>query len=389
VIRLILTEQAPGAAEGIRAVLSSRTDVQVVGYPRDGLEAAQMASRLQPDVALIHDRLPEMPGTLACELIALSSPRVASVLMCDRNDMATLKRAMRSGARAIISPLTTGEELAATLTDVAEVAGRTAEREYGLVTDPDAMPQTVAFASARDGVGKSTLVVNLAALLGQQMPDRVVLVDLCGQFGSAALLLNIKPGHTILDLASFGPDMDTELVDTFMERHSSGLRILAGGLRPDAAWTDAISVSFVASLLGLLRRRYSLILCDIPALIWPGSLYTISRSQMTLVMANLSDITGVREATAMLEMLSPHYAPEDRLRLVINRVAAHESYSEETVKAATGRPIAYSLPNDAAAIHAAANEGAPVVLAKPQSSYSRAVQAMAGKLMQQLRGAAG
>ena len=56
-IRVLLTEVAPGAAEGIRAVLASHDEIEVVGYPHDGLEAAQMAVATQPDIMIVHEYL--------------------------------------------------------------------------------------------------------------------------------------------------------------------------------------------------------------------------------------------------------------------------------------------------------------------------------------------
>jgi pilus assembly protein CpaE len=361
-------------------LLATREEIQILGYPRDGLEAAQMSVALKPNVVLIHDRLPEMSGGMACELIAQAAPGVATVLICDRTDPATLQRGMRSGARAVVSPLTSADELAALLRDLAEVSSLGDQREFRLVTDPTAMPVTIAMISARDGVGKSTLAANLAVTLAGRFPGEVALVDLCGQFGTVGILLNLRPTHNVVDLAGFVGEMDAELVDTFLERHASGLRVLAGGQRPDPAWTDAVSVGFVARLLGLLRRRYSYIICDVPALVWPGGLYAISRAQCSLVVTSLSDVTCIRETAALVEMLAPAHVAPEFLHTVVSRVSSHDWFSEDDVRSATRRPVWHSQPNDSPGTFAAANEGVPLVLSKPNTPYAKAVGILADKV---------
>jgi pilus assembly protein CpaE len=384
-IRLLLTETAPGAAEGIRAMLATQEQIEVVGYPRDGLEAAQMAVRLRPDVLLVHERLPEMGGLLACELVSQAAPDVACALLCDLDDAATLRRAMRGGARAVVSTMTAAEALANTVRDLAQARNARSLPEYALATDPAAMPQTIALLSARDGAGKSTLAANLAALLVQEAPGQVALVDLCGQFGAAALLLNMQPTNTIMGLASFQADLDLDLVETFMESHPLGLKVLAGGARPDPAWTDALSVNFVAALIGLLRRRFRFVVLDIPPLVWPGSLYAISRSQAALLLTGLTDVTGLRETAAFSDAICPDYIPRERLRLVVNRPQQQEWFGETDVRTATGHEVWHSLPHDAANVFQSANEGTPIVAARPAAPFSKSCQGLARKLVEELR----
>jgi pilus assembly protein CpaE len=386
-IRLLLTETAPGAAESIRAMLAAQEEIEAVGYPRDGLEAAQMAVRLRPDVLLVHDRLPEMTGIQTCELVAQAAPDVACALLCEQDDPATLRRAMRGGARAVVTTYSSPEALASVLRDLAKVRGTRALPEFTLTTDPAAMPQTIALISARDGAGKSTLAANLAALLVQEAPDQVALVDLCGQFGAAALLLNLKPTNDIMGLANFQTDLDLDLVETFMEHHSLGIRVLAGGTHPDPAWTDGLSINFVAALLGLLRRRFRFVILDIPPLIWPGSLYAISRAQAALLITGLCDVTGLRETAAFSDAICPSYMPRERLRLIVNRSQQQEWFSEADVRAATGQEIWHSLPHDASNVFQSANEGTPIVAARPGAPFAKGCQMLARKLVSELRSA--
>lgn len=380
-IRVLLTEVTPGAAEALRAMLAAVEEIEVIGYPRDGLEAAQMAVALKPNVLLAHERLPGMSGAEACELVALAAPEVACVLLCDARDEATVRRAMRAGARALLAPDDSPQAAAETLRGLAELADRTGTREYGMVADPALMPRTIVLLAARDGVGKSTVCTNLGAVLAQRFPDEVALVDLSGQFSSSALLLNLKPNGTIMDLAGFASEVDLDLVDAFLVRHHSGLRVIAGGAKPDPTWTDALSVDFIATLLGLLRRRFRFVLCDMPTVLWPGSLYVITRAQCCLAVTSLFDVTGLQEITLLLDSLAPAHVPAERVKLVVSRAVNHDSFGEEDIRTATRRDVWHRIPNDTANVLAAAAEGEPLALAKPTLAFSRSIVALAEMLV--------
>lgn len=383
--RVLLTEIAPGLAEGLRAALASIDDVEITGYARDGLEAIQMAVSTLPEILLIPERLPGLPGVSACELVSLAAPAVACALLCDRSDEPTLRKAMRAGARAVITPDTTSEELGAIISDLKKLGARRQEPEYKMALDADAMPQTIALLSPRDGAGKSTLAANLGAALLPYAPDRVVLVDLSGQFGSLALLLNAKPTGNIIDLAGYVHEMDMELVETFMVSHSSGLKLLAGAQRPDPAWMDVLSVDFVAVLLGILRRKYRYILCDLPATVWPGSLYAATRAQAALCVGSLWSITELNALAEMIDALVPDYVPDDRFRLVLNRAANQDAFDETALRKATRKKVWHSIPNDTQTVHATANDGVPAVIAKPSSPFSKSVIQLADKLVEECR----
>jgi len=387
-VSVLVTEVTPGAAECVRAMLSAMQDVEVLGYPRDGLEAVQMAVQLRPDVLLVPEKLAGMPGSEVCEFTAVAAPEVATVMMCEKDDAVALRRAMCHGARGVITPTTSSEEIGMLLTGVKEFAKHTSSDRLDRITDPSSMPQTISLVSSRDGVGKSTLATNLATGLAQRFPGQVVLVDLCGQFGSAELLLNVKPHGNIVDLAGFVHEMDQELVDTFLATHPSSLRVLVGGRKPDPAWIDALSVGFVSSLLALLRGKFRFVFCDLPAIVWPGSLYAVSRSQLCLVVASLWNVTEVHEVAALVETLIPDYMPPERLRLVVNRASNRDWFSEEDVQNATGHGVWHTVPNDTTNVFAAANEGAPVVITKPTAPFAKGVLALGDKIVKECQAAA-
>ena len=383
-IRIVVTEASPGSAEGLRARLPGE-QFEIVGYARDGLEAAQMALRLQPDVLIVHEILPELTGYQVAALVASATTDVGVVVLVEQESDAALRRAMAAGARGLIALDAPAERYVELLAQVAAAREVRKQPEFPLVTDPKRMPVSIAVTSAKGGTGKTIVAVNLAVLLARRFPGEVVLVDFWGQCGDAALALDLSPGDTIADLASFD-ELDPDLLQTHLAVHQdSSLRLLAApNATGDEVEMDRLDVPFMASLIGLLRRAYRFVLFDMAPFVWPTSQYVFSRCQQVLVIASLQDLATIRNTRALLELVDGNVGDRERVKLVANRASRRGDYSLSDLAETTGREVYHQIPDDFEAASGALNTGVPVVIETPGSALGRAFAGLADKLIAEL-----
>jgi len=84
----------------------------VVGEARDGLEAVNMASSLQPDVILMDVSMPEMDGVEACRQVRGSGSATKIVMLTMHADQDVLANAIRAGACGYLVKDCSTEEIA-------------------------------------------------------------------------------------------------------------------------------------------------------------------------------------------------------------------------------------------------------------------------------------
>ncbi|WP_433414197.1 response regulator [Microtetraspora malaysiensis] len=77
-IRVLLADDQPLIRMGLRALLGSEPDIEVVGEAADGGEAVEMAADLLPDVVMMDVRMPVLDGIEATRRI-VGDPRLAMV----------------------------------------------------------------------------------------------------------------------------------------------------------------------------------------------------------------------------------------------------------------------------------------------------------------------
>ena len=101
-IRVVLVDDQALFRAGIRMLVASQPDLEVVGEAGDGQEALAVVTQTKPDVVLMDIRMPVMDGlTATAELLARpDTPRVVMLTTFDLDEAAA--RAIRQGASGFL-----------------------------------------------------------------------------------------------------------------------------------------------------------------------------------------------------------------------------------------------------------------------------------------------
>ncbi|MGN6324813.1 response regulator [Pseudolysinimonas sp.] len=212
-IRVVLVDDQALFRTGIRMLIGSQTDIEVVGEAADGREALAVVAESRPDVVLMDIRMPVMDGIEATERVVAmpDGPRVVVLTTFDLDEAAM--RAIRGGASgfllkdadpefllaairtvhagtAVIAPSATQELIARldrTRTPVPAEFGELTARERDIFLLA-AQGLSNAEIAAREYVSEATVKTHISRVLGKLgLRDRVQLVVYAYEHGLATV----------------------------------------------------------------------------------------------------------------------------------------------------------------------------------------------------------
>jgi DNA-binding NarL/FixJ family response regulator len=118
-IRLVIADDHLVVRDGLRGMLESQPDFEVVGEAANGEEAVHLASSLQPEVILMDLRMPEMDGVSAIREIKSSQPEIEILVLTTYDSDADILPAIEAGATGYLLKDASREELYAAIRSTA------------------------------------------------------------------------------------------------------------------------------------------------------------------------------------------------------------------------------------------------------------------------------
>ena len=114
-IRLLIVDDHPVVRDGLRAVLATQPDLQVVGEADTGAAALARVATDPPDVVLIDLQMPGMNGVAAIARIRAAYPDVQVLVLTTYDTDADITAAIEAGATGYLLKDTPRAELFAAI----------------------------------------------------------------------------------------------------------------------------------------------------------------------------------------------------------------------------------------------------------------------------------
>jgi two-component system response regulator NreC len=101
-MRIVIAEDHTILRAGLRALFSSRKDIEVVGEAGDGREAVRIVDKLVPDLLLIDLSMPKLNGIEAIREIKNRHPRIKIIVLTVHKNEEYIMASLEAGATGYI-----------------------------------------------------------------------------------------------------------------------------------------------------------------------------------------------------------------------------------------------------------------------------------------------
>ena len=141
-IRVLLADDHTLMREGLRALLTTAPDIEVVGEASTGREAAKQVLQLNPDVVLMDVAMPDLNGIEAAQAIHLKCPAIRIVMLSMHATAEYVYRAFEAGASGYLLKEMAVEEVITAVRTVREGTRYLSPALAEFVPDPAASGHT-------------------------------------------------------------------------------------------------------------------------------------------------------------------------------------------------------------------------------------------------------
>lgn len=119
-IRVLIAEDHTLVREGLRALLESQSDFEVIGEASKGTQAVEEALRMRPDVVLMDIGMPEMDGLEATRRIVTANRGIRILILTVHETEEYFFRALEAGAHGFLVKDAASTELTAAVRAISE-----------------------------------------------------------------------------------------------------------------------------------------------------------------------------------------------------------------------------------------------------------------------------
>jgi NarL family two-component system response regulator YdfI len=101
-IKILIADDHLIIRQGLRLILETESDFELIGEASDGAEALSLCKKLKPDVVLMDLRMPNMDGLTAIEKLRIEQPNIAVVILTTFNEDELMLRGLQAGAHGYL-----------------------------------------------------------------------------------------------------------------------------------------------------------------------------------------------------------------------------------------------------------------------------------------------
>ncbi len=366
----LIIDRDPESMEVIAGYLKDM-DIDKIMKASDLKSGDVILSQRRPTVALlviVEMKLSDKGNILAfVEGVKKKYPLTSIFITCEEKESDLILETMRAGADDYLPKPVNKVELARAIEKVTQqVLIRKSAPEPGAIEG-----KTIAVLGSKDGYGKTTVAVNLAAAMALRKDRPVMIIDLDLQGGDVSTFLNIKPNYTIADVARNVNRIDANYVKGAMFRHESGAYVLAEP--KNVSEVEEVTAPKIKAVLNLLKGMGGYVIVD-GGYSFDERLLTVMDMSDMIILVGVLTLPAIRTLQKSLSVFRDLGYGKDKVKLIINRSGANEDIKADYAADTLNYPISWMIPNEYQTVVTSINRGIPLVTLAPTSGITKSIE---------------
>jgi pilus assembly protein CpaE len=246
------------------------------------------------------------------------------------------------------------------------------EKQFGQIDTNHKHGEMIAVCSAKGGIGRTILTVNLAVALVKKNIS-VAVLDGDFQFGDVGLAMDLHAAFTVKEVIEGIDTLDEHSISEYLTTHESGVRVLPAPERPEFA--DLVTKEAMNKIIDLLLAQHDYIVADTGAGLSEQTIHLIEKADKILVVTNL-EMTALKNTKLLLETLEV-LGFRTKVRVIMNRANMESVIKAEDAAKILGEENPIFIPNDFQICSQSLNIGVPFVLSKSKTEVAKGIFKMA------------
>lgn len=380
-MKLMLLADTESDRQNIIGMLKNIDYVNVIGDYTDEEAAWDSLERSSAEIMLLGAGV-NGEGYAFAERISAIHPELGIIMLENELLEETMHNALFSGAKDVLVKPLEPEKVASAIYRIHQLNERKAALQNNATNKKIRkrdLGQVYTVFSTKGGVGKTFVSINLAASLAKKQDARVVLLDLDLDFGNAALALNLFPKFTISDVVDDIRNIDSDLIESYLMPHESGIKVLPANLQQQM--NDYMNAEHIRIILESLRESFDYIVVDMPARFVDKVMPALALAD-TLLVVTTPEISSVRNVKALLATLMDLNFPQSKVKIILNKEQIRGDIKQKDIELTLNKKVDAAIGFDYQKVLSSLNRGIPLVSEYPKNVVSKNIEKLCLRIVQ-------
>ncbi|MBE7707281.1 MAG: response regulator [Cyanobacteria bacterium SIG27] len=247
------------------------------------------------------------------------------------------------------------------------------------ISQQEKQAKTIAVFSNKGGVGKTSLITNLAWEIYDKTKDKVCILDLSFNSENATNFLNVEQKYNLDYILSSIEGLNKNTLLSLMGKYQDS-QIYLLETKEEVVSELKYTPQKIAKIINSLKQIFDYILIDTTNLINESTISILNHCDLILLLSTTNK-TSLKNCLNCCELFDKIGYNDDKIKIIINRYIENQELSLDEIEKTINKQIFNTIPNNYLTLIDAINLGNNVGEVNPQSNIAKAYKKIANDIL--------